>query len=371
MQHVTRDLNVFTSARGLCCFALALFLLPTTTLNVAAQDGSSTASFAASASPGSGKFPVPRDYLGALKAAQGGESADVDGTRVFGGTMAEEGDFPWQVALLDPNDFIDGDPETRFEGQFCGGSIIARQWILTAAHCVVTDAGETFAPQDLLILTGATDLRTGGEMREVGEIIVHENYRAVPVENDIALLKLAEPIQQSAGPVGAISLAETSAAVTAPSATVIGWGKMENGKWPFELLQTSVDVISNEQCNANMGEQFKNEMADVILDLGTTNRVPMEVMEEAYARLADNIGDSVLPSMLCAGTATGERTSCSGDSGGPLMVRQDNGSFLQVGIVSWGRIPLQADGACGHENLYSVYTHVGSYFDWIASHVRG
>jgi secreted trypsin-like serine protease len=53
------------------------------------------------------------------------------------------------------------------------------------------------------------------------------------------------------------------------------------------------------------------------------------------------------------------------------MIREPDGRWLQVGIVSWGREPMNAQSRCAHENLYSVYTRVSQYFDWIARHVQG
>ena len=87
--------------------------------------------------------------------------------------------------------------------------------------------------------------------------------------------------------------------------------------------------------------------------------------------LAGNTGESLSKNMIWAGIPSGARTACSGDSGGPLMIREPDGRWLQVGIVSWGREPMNAQSRCAHENLYSVYTRVSQYFDWIARHVQG
>jgi len=105
--------------------------------------------------------------------------------------------------------------------------------------------------------------------------------------------------------------------------------------------------------------------------MGEANAIPMEKLEEAFAILSVNIGPILTQNMVCAGTPSGARSSCNGDSGGPLLVQEADGRWLQVGIVSWGREPLNADNRCSHENLYAVYTRLANYFDWIAGHVRG
>ena len=79
------------------------------------------------------------------------------------------------------------------------------------------------------------------------------------------------------------------------------------------------------------------------------------------------MGDPLTDNMICAGTESGARDACNGDSGGPLFVQQDDG-LTQVGIVSWGDGPLDAEVACGHKNAYGVYTRVSHYSDWIKEH---
>lgn len=328
-----------------------------------ADSGSNRAPTSAASS-----VPVPSAYLAAQKAEA--EAVEGENARVFGGRPAEPGAYPFQVALLNPERIEQDDPDSRFQAQFCGGTLMTRAWVLTAAHCLVTREGEPFRPDEVVVHSGAVDIRSG-DLRPVAELVIHEGYDPVVVENDVALLRLAQPIQQSSGPVGAVPVARGNDQVPEGSAVVIGWGMTEDGTFPYELLETDVDLVANEVCNDGMRQLFEQEMASIILDLGTTSRVPEPAMEEAYRILVSNAGDPVSENMICAGTASGERNSCSGDSGGPLLVRQGSGDWLQVGIVSWGRKPLNAEGACGHPQLYGAYTRVPRYFDWIARHVQG
>ena len=154
-------------------------------------------------------------------------------------------------------------------------------------------------------------------------------------------------------------------------AVVIGWGMMEENKFPVDLMETDIDIVSNATCNKGMAEVSQRDLGAFLFVIGTENRIPMDRLEEAYSIILNNWGDALTNNMICAGVPSGKRTSCNGDSGGPLMIKEPDGDWLQVGIVSWGRKPLGSNEPCGHENLYSVYTRVSNYFDWIASHVRG
>ncbi len=315
--------------------------------------------------------PVPSVYVPAEKATEGGiEVGTSDGTRVFGGRPAAEGAYPWQVALMTAAGLDQNDPDSRFNAQFCGATLLTREWVLTAAHCLMDREGNRTAPADTLVLTGTTDLREGGDFREIAEIVIHEGYDPILIENDIALIRLTQPIGQSAGPVGAIRIATSADQVREGSALLVGWGRTEEGTFPFELLETDLDLVSNEVCNTGLRSLFEDELAQMIVRLGGGNRVPEDAMQQAYDLLVNSQGNAVPDTQLCAGVASGERSSCNGDSGGPLLLRNADGRLVQVGIVSWGRVPLSADGSCGHQNLYTSYTRIPSYFDWISRHVQ-
>src|SRR5258705_528540 len=64
-------------------------------------------------------------------------------------------------------------------------------------------------------------------------------------------------------------------------------------------------------------------------------------------------GEFFPQTMVCAGELYGTKDSCSGDSGGPLMVPDAQGTLVQAGTVSWGF-------ACGVPTQYGVYGRIGA-----------
>ena len=291
-----------------------------------------------------------------------------DNTRIYGGRPAAQGNWPAQVSLHSRKN-VGQDEESRVLSQFCGGTLIARQWILTAAHCVVDENGNATPPGDILIRSGNVKLWEG-DFREVGAVFPHPDYDSFRIDNDVALVKLAQPVQQSSGPVGAIPVIGQGQQVPTGPSVVIGWGLMEEDRIPGVLMETDIDIVPNDTCNRGMAEQVRRDLGSVLLNIGGSSGIPRDKLEEAFAILAPNIGDFLTDNMICAGVASGERSSCNGDSGGPLMIRQNDGRWLQVGVVSWGRAPLGSTQRCGHPQLYAVFTRLSNYFDWIGNTIR-
>lgn len=295
----------------------------------------------------------------------------VDGdtaSRVYGGRKSEPGSWPFQVALVAEFPPPEGQTEPMLS-QFCGGSIIARQWILTAAHCIVQPDGSILPADKLFIETGTTKLAQG-DLRPVSKVIPHPEYDPVLFDNDIAIIKLAEAIDNSRGPVGAVKVMPQGAPAPAGQGLVMGWGMIDGDRFTEDLMETDIDILPNDTCNRGMAEQTKRDFGAFLVSMGQTSRIPQQSLEEAFQILTQNIGPALTDNMICAGVASGARTSCRGDSGGPLLMRQPDGSWIQAGVVSWGRVPLGAEKACGHENLYAVYTRVSNYFDWIGAQLH-
>lgn len=249
----------------------------------------------------------------------------IDTPQIIGGSEAKPGAWPWQVAIVSHNN-----PDA-YAGQYCGGSLLDPNWVLTAAHCVTI--GTTVDPAaGVDIIVGRHALtETGGQRLGVSQIIVHPAWDPEAYDYDIALLRLAETVELTgslgqAGAVQPVTLAtpdEPALVATERLATVTGWGtrKFAVNDYPVALYQTSVPLVSAADCAA------------------------------AYP------AENITARMLCAGFVEGGKDSCQGDSGGPLVVK-DNGVWKQVGIVSWG------DG-CGDPGVPGVYTRLPSFHSWI------
>ena len=229
-------------------------------------------------------------------------------TRIVGGEVASTGSWPWQVALVESHE-RDGRRGARVR-QFCGGSVIAPRWVLTAAHCV-----DNLRPGDLRVLVGTHDLDRGGRLLDVRAIHVHENYSAPTKGNDIALLRLA----RAAG-VAEVELptAERAEAVAAPGtpATAIGWGLLR----PLQCKSGSkpgahrcrprgggrgyfVDGLTGEP--VKLSDVRASKLMEVELPL-----VGEETCRDAYP------GATIDHRTVCAGLRLGGKDSCQATAAG-------------------------------------------------------
>ena len=233
------------------------------------------------------------------------------GNRIINGETADINEYPFMASLQDSM------------GHFCGGSLIAKNVVLSAAHC---QGG------DYEIALGRHNVLNGGQVMQVDREVPHEDYDDSTTDNDYMLIFLTTPAELVEDEVGLIGLNKNPALPAAGDVvTVMGWGVVdtETGELSDVLMEVDVDVITNEDCEISSD--------------GT-----------------DNYNGQITENMLCA-MDMGE-DSCQGDSGGPLVLLGDTPLQVQVGVVSWGI-------GCADPSFPGVYSRVSQAYDWIVCEV--
>uniref|UniRef100_A0A182JP57 Apyrase n=1 Tax=Anopheles christyi TaxID=43041 RepID=A0A182JP57_9DIPT len=228
------------------------------------------------------------------------DGKEVNG-RIVGGTDAAPGSAPYQVSL---------------QGLFshmCGGTIIDRTWVLTAAHCAI------LPPKLVQVLVGTNDLRSGGKRYAVEEFYVHSRFNKPPFHNDVALVKLQTPLQYD-DLVQPIEYSERQLPVNA-TVTATGWGKVSSsGPVPRKLQTIDLRYLPYEECKRLLDD-------DPAVDMGH----------------------------ICTLTKEGEGV-CNGDSGGPLVYEGK-----VVGVANFA-VPC----AQGYPDGFASVSY---YHDWIRTTV--
>ncbi|KAF7208159.1 elastase-1 [Nothobranchius furzeri] len=236
--------------------------------------------------------------------------------RVVGGEIANPNSWPWQISL-----------QYKSGSNFyhtCGGSLVRRGWVMTAAHCV-DGSSRTYR-----VILGEHDLNVNSGREQiiaVSQIYIHPQWDSNRLSNgyDIALLRLSSDASlnsyvqlASLPPSGQILPHNNFCYIT-------GWGRTSTGgSLSAQLKQAYLPVVDHKTCTSSGWW-----------------------------------GSTVKTTMVCAGGAA--EAGCNGDSGGPLNC-QVNGQYYVHGIASF-----VSGLGCNAPQKPTVFTRVSAYIDWMNS----
>ena len=191
--------------------------------------------------------------------------------RIVGGGPAARGRQPV------PGRAAHGVAAEQRRAQFCGGTLVRPNMVVTAAHC-----SDFVTARQVQVLTGTRRLDGTGDRRNVARIAIHPAWNSGTFDNDAAVWELTS----DAAGVPLATLATEDGPVDA-DLLVTGWGRLtEGGTSPIDLHSVTVPLVDTVDCND-----------------------------------ANSYNGQILPSMLCAGLDAGGEDSCQGDFGRPADPR--------------------------------------------------
>src|SRR5829696_7275859 len=240
---------------------------------------------------------------------------------IVGGTAVPNGKYPFMVALLDKRK-----PGGAFQEQFCDGTLIDKDSVLTAAHCVFSNRGIFPSRMKLVVVVGRTALNQNrGQLRSapLSHRFIHPRYNGNKRGDvyDAAVLKLSRPVK-GIKPIKLATARQNDLEKPGRILTAAGWGSVRS--------------------KPQSVEDYPNRMREVSVPVVSDSRA-----KRAY----QSKGLKYLPSLQVAAGKKG-KSVCFGDSGGPLF---DSGSRTEVGITSHG-----GPGGCGRARYPAVYTEVNN-----------
>lgn len=295
----------------------------------------------------------------------------INDQNIVGGRLAKLGDFPYMAIIGYDNKKGEGQ-DVNYE---CGGSVINKWYVLTAAHCMYeggfknSTSGERKHPSEVIV--GEYDLRSEQDCNSKGEcapssitvkitnplkqVIVHEDYifTRTSVKNDISLIRLDEKLTlftdnfmiSYVKPVclpwsqfdkqSDVKFARNIDGLEGKFATITGWGLFGSG--PRQKNKSSINTLD---CGASACKLFAGKTP--INNIGCKERFPSTFDPNVH---------------LCAGNEGSDAATCQGDSGGPIVISNGDARY-QIGIVSFG-----TDLTCKRETRF--FTRLQTFLPWI------
>jgi secreted trypsin-like serine protease len=284
---------------------------------------------------------------------QSGEAAQVADRKIYepqivNGEPVPNGKYPFLAALLDTRE-----GNTPPDQHFCGGTLIDKNSVLTAAHCVdeeeLVPGVQLMPPAPLKVIVGRTVLSSKqGQVRNVKKIFAHPNYQGLPTTNyDAAVLDLSRPVLGIA-PIKLASSKQDNLEKPGRKATVAGWGS----------------TTPRPECKPpDVSPSFPNRMRKAQVPIVSDSRA-----DQLYQGICQSSGlrSTYTPPLMVAAGGNG-KGPCQADSGGPLFVARapddgdngdgDNGGssgkYVQIGIISLGP-------GCGSKEFPTMHTEVNA-----------
>lgn len=268
---------------------------------------------------------------------------------LIGGEIIKKGQWPWLVSLKSKVVIkkIFGILPVYRE-TWCGGSLIADQWVMSAAHCFFDDNSDEIPAKFWKARLASSSLKSNlwekvknifGRIFKkikwlqwnvkVAKILIFPDYSEKDINNDMALVKLAQPVPtkllSTMKPVKLPQAANDSFPRPGMMCIMTGWGCTQVGGSVTKIAtRIDIPIMSNLQCSNYFGNLNKNK--------------------------------------ICSGFFNHAKGLCKGDSGGPLVCSTPQG-WIQVGVASF----MRRDDP---KNYPGVFTRVSVYRDWIDKTIK-
>ncbi|XP_039272075.2 tryptase beta-2-like [Styela clava] len=255
--------------------------------------------------------PSVTKYLAKLKSANKGKSFS-------------DNKWPWMALITSFNDV-------------CNGALIHPQWIVTAAHCVMSGSLKTSTSR-MFVYVGINDLAysTSKNKYRVRRTIPHPKYRQM--QNDIALIQLTKPVQSRYA--NFLSFPRSEVTPLDTTCMVVGWGinrSLRISASSNPVHQTDQQIFDMNVCR----REFKDD------------------------KILKNYVMKKSPKMLCAGSLTEENKICTGYEGSPLICQRCSScEWYIAGVTSTNR--RSSCGKRGHPNLF---TQTRAFEDWVCKFI--